>query len=237
LSQVAFNGDLAFLFGKGEEKMRKLIKIWIPAAILTLISVSSAQAALIKADWHSNGDNLIVRDTSTNLDWLMLTETNGMSYSHVITQLGVGGMFEGFRYASSAEVVSLFANNFSIDLSYGSVHSPNNIVDPGIELAATTLGNIANEWNAVYPFGVAGIVPEIHVSPFPMRQYIGAMDALNIYGYNIYWDAVEHGIQESHSQTYIGSYLVRPVPIPGAVWLLGSGLVGLLGLRKKFKKN
>lgn len=25
------------------------------------------------------------------------------------------------------------------------------------------------------------------------------------------------------------------VPIPGAVWLLGSGLIGLLGLRKKFK--
>ena len=27
------------------------------------------------------------------------------------------------------------------------------------------------------------------------------------------------------------------VPIPGAVWLLGSGLIGLVGLRKKFKKR
>ncbi len=26
-----------------------------------------------------------------------------------------------------------------------------------------------------------------------------------------------------------------PIPIPGAVWLLGSGLVGLAGLRRKFK--
>jgi hypothetical protein len=26
------------------------------------------------------------------------------------------------------------------------------------------------------------------------------------------------------------------IPIPGAVWLLGSGLIGLIGLRKKFKK-
>ena len=28
---------------------------------------------------------------------------------------------------------------------------------------------------------------------------------------------------------------VDPVPIPGAVWLLGSGLFGLLGLRRKFR--
>jgi hypothetical protein len=27
-----------------------------------------------------------------------------------------------------------------------------------------------------------------------------------------------------------------PVPLPGAVWLLGSGLLGLAGLRRKFKK-
>jgi len=31
-----------------------------------------------------------------------------------------------------------------------------------------------------------------------------------------------------------GSWSV--VPIPGAVWLLGSGLVGLVGLRRKFQK-
>jgi hypothetical protein len=27
-----------------------------------------------------------------------------------------------------------------------------------------------------------------------------------------------------------------PVPIPGAIWLLSSGLIGLIGLRRKFKK-
>ena len=33
-----------------------------------------------------------------------------------------------------------------------------------------------------------------------------------------------------------GSALVAPVPIPSAVWLLGSGLIGIVGIRKKFKK-
>ena len=28
----------------------------------------------------------------------------------------------------------------------------------------------------------------------------------------------------------------NPVPIPGAVWLLGSGLIAMVGIRRKFKK-
>jgi hypothetical protein len=32
------------------------------------------------------------------------------------------------------------------------------------------------------------------------------------------------------------AYSFNQVPIPGAIWLLGSGLVGLVGLRKKLKK-
>ena len=33
-----------------------------------------------------------------------------------------------------------------------------------------------------------------------------------------------------------GSHASQAVPIPGAVWLLGSGLVGVVGLRRKFRK-
>ncbi len=30
---------------------------------------------------------------------------------------------------------------------------------------------------------------------------------------------------------------INPVPIPGAVWLLGSGLIGLVGIRRRFNKS
>ena len=30
--------------------------------------------------------------------------------------------------------------------------------------------------------------------------------------------------------------IATPIPIPGALWLLGSGLIGIVGIRKKFKK-
>jgi hypothetical protein len=34
----------------------------------------------------------------------------------------------------------------------------------------------------------------------------------------------------------IGNNPNAVVPIPGAVWLLGSGLIGIVGLRRRFKK-
>jgi len=34
-----------------------------------------------------------------------------------------------------------------------------------------------------------------------------------------------------------GTFDFTPIPIPGAVWLLGSGLVGLMGLRRRFRKS
>lgn len=40
--------------------------------------------------------------------------------------------------------------------------------------------------------------------------------------------------QVNTGQTFSG---VNPVPIPGAVWLLGSGLVGLVGIQRKLKQQ
>ncbi|MCB2184404.1 MAG: VPLPA-CTERM sorting domain-containing protein [Desulfobulbaceae bacterium] len=35
----------------------------------------------------------------------------------------------------------------------------------------------------------------------------------------------------------VGTFNVRPVPIPGAVWLLGSGLSGVIAMRRRKKKQ
>ena len=50
-----------------------------------------------------------------------------------------------------------------------------------------------------------------------------------------------HGLQDLNAKSQNQYALaVRPgavVPLPGAVWLLASGLIGLVGFRKKFKKS
>jgi hypothetical protein len=47
-------------------------------------------------------------------------------------------------------------------------------------------------------------------------------------------DGTEHYL--TATLNFDGSSTTPPVPVPGAVWLLGSGLVGIVGVRRKFKK-
>lgn len=37
-------------------------------------------------------------------------------------------------------------------------------------------------------------------------------------------------------QDVSSDFIMTPVPVPGALWLLGSGLIGLVGIRRKFKR-
>jgi len=43
-------------------------------------------------------------------------------------------------------------------------------------------------------------------------------------------------IDEGGTVKLLGGAEISQVPIPGAVWLLGSGLIGIVGFRRKFKK-
>ena len=212
-------------------KYRKAIKQII---ISSLIFPSLTQAAIISTDWQSVGDNLITRDTSSNLDWLDLTVTNNLEYYDVYAQLSSGGMFEGWRFAYSHEVEALWSN-LGVDLNTSISETSINSLDPFVQEAAILLGNTSCELNCSdYPYGTFG--------------YTGTLLYSTIYGdLSLTMGAYQY-MQESttYSTTYesthtaridTGSYLVRAsvVPIPAAVWLFGSGLISLVGFARRKK--
>ena len=86
------------------------------AALLLCGSVASVSAELVEMDLFEENDGLITRDTSTDLEWLDLTVTVGLSYNEVLANAG-GWFGMGFRFATSAEICALFSQ-------YAVAHSP-----------------------------------------------------------------------------------------------------------------
>jgi len=68
---------------------------------LALVSMlafgSSSQAALLDK-------GLITVDTTTDLQWLDLTESNGYTFAQMTAELAPGGAFSGWRIATAADV-------------------------------------------------------------------------------------------------------------------------------------
>lgn len=85
------------------------IKSILFAAIALFFSASS-NSALNDIDWQTSGDSLIIRDTNSGLDWLDLRVTADLSHDVVVANLEPGGAFHGFRLATQAEVLELWAN-------------------------------------------------------------------------------------------------------------------------------
>jgi hypothetical protein len=66
--------------------------------------------------------------------------------------------------------------------------------------------------------------------------YLAAFDAVNNHGYNgsgfVWANSPPGSISAEFPQGYVYG---NPVPIPATAWLVGSGLIGLVGLRRKRK--
>lgn len=102
----------------------KWINLLKKITVLVMLMLSSAaNATLIELD-SSYGTDTITRDTSSNLEWLdplygagWLPNTGYCCYSYNQTkdEFGIGGYFEGFRFATGAEVYQLFYSSAGIN--------------------------------------------------------------------------------------------------------------------------
>jgi len=206
------------------------LKLAITTAAMAL-SVT-ANAAVISLDWQNSNDNLITRDTTSGLDWLDLSLTNGSSFNQTMTQMGTSGQFNGFRYATTNEVENLWAN-VGIDLTAGASNGSTGSMQSGIMSMSTFLGNNVNLFDSVnYPYGALGYATNslTDLTLTRMGAFYYTPDSGN------YFEGTGDVIVGSSDISgFSGSYLVRtsPVPLPAAVWLFSSGILGLIAVARR----
>lgn len=88
--------------------MKTMCHAILAALTLPFMIAPSAQAVLYLTGDANFGPNSITVDTSTGLGWLNLTEASDLSYQQVLSDTQAGGMFNGFRFATVAEVLNLY---------------------------------------------------------------------------------------------------------------------------------
>ncbi len=164
------------------------------------------------------------------LDWSPFNNTLSMSANQVDAALLPGGSLEGWRFATVSEVESMFT---SVHPGWVDGLSPANqgFTD---ELAAL-LG---------YTYGEPGKAREITGVTADSGGGACCRAAYNFQigfrGQPVTEDYVHLTIVNRNGTTNqfsrpIASFLVSaaaPVPVPAAVWLFGSGLIGLIGVAR-----
>lgn len=205
-------------------------------ACLSVVSMN-ASAAIISVDWNTAGDNLITQDTSTGLEWLDLTATTTRSHIDISSKFGAGMEFDGWRYATTAEIASFF-DAFGGDSSYyyagysfqndGLFESVSQFWgDTYCEAFACSTGQ-GYSYFTTSEFVMTGIRNKGYISNWYDDNLTDGMDFVKMdYEYALPGD---DSFDEGHA-------LVRDtvVPVPAAAWLFGSGLIGLIGLARRKK--
>lgn len=104
----------------------------------------------------------ITGDTVSALAWLDVTETVGLSYNEVVAQLGLGGAYEGWRYATTTELDQLITDwgyqPTNLNCNFGLTNCDTGLTVES-ELAETMIRTLGDT-TAAY-LGTGGI----HVSP------------------------------------------------------------------------
>ena len=180
---------------------------------LSFLFSSPISAQVIEIDSDIFGPGTLTRDTVQGLDFLDLEDTLGRSFQDVSSQLGSGGEFEGFRYATVDEIDSLVSN-------YNSPATP-----PGTPRLTALLDVATNLFGSDFSTGLSA-----DLGPLGDIQIVSIIENTSPSASQ----SIEVAVDRVSPTT--GSFLVTSssaVPEPNSVSLCAVLFMGVLARRKK----
>jgi len=192
---------------------------------VTLMATSLVLSSHANAELINHGN--FTTDSVTGLDWLDLTQTVNLSYDYVMSQFAAGGEFEGWTLASRSQVLELLDNAGGTGPYEDWSTINNGVVTPLLNLWGDFSTDIQN--NSVhFMFD--------EVNEFNQHRLAYLFDTTkSTQGLANDLMRIDHGFWDGTPSTQVGSALVRAsvVPVPAAIWLFGSGLIGLSVIAKR----
>ena len=207
-----------------KSKLLGVICIWIgmsQQAIAALIGINDPDMAFLGT--AQDGFN-ITRDTATNLEWLDWSLTLLRSYNDVFNETQ-GGNLDGWRYATASEFVGL-ATAAGIPATFldntpGGTH-------PGFAALNLFLGSGSFAGESVAYSATSNVAGKHALGGLDEQQSLFEVPDANEHYFSAVWP-------DTAINTRVGHALVRAtvVPLPPALILFGSGLLGLIGMARR----
>lgn len=168
----------------------------------TETSKGKITGAIVSEDWKDTGDNLITTDTASGLQWLDVTVTLRKSWDELSGQLGPGGAFEGWEYASGEQLNTLIKNATGKTIEEGKTQGWSGVSEQNLEKLMNLLGvtydfgpHIQSAGileDGEHPFHDLGVILFYRHGHRPTEVYIE-----------------EEGLQDFFASESSGSFLIR----------------------------
>ena len=218
------------------------MKIRILLGALILLLSGQASAATFDFNYTSTSTSYTA-DDGTQTEWMHFDQTDGRSHSYVESQMGAGGIFEDYSFATRADVYDLTYQLF------GRAWTTSPASEENLEYYSE-LGSFFGFDSGPSLDVIWGVTGDTRVILDDITQLLGFQavsygpdwgnpDLANtalltnnvVFDYGIYNDGTNPSITISH----IIYRDISPVPIPAAVWLFGTGIIGLIGFSRRRK--
>ncbi len=198
--------------------------VWLPVVEFPV------KAALIQGTDPRFGLNSLTIDTSTELGWLNLNESAGLSYNQVLADTAPGGSFSGYRFAAVNEVLGLYSSAGIPGPGYYSLN--NQPIQSLISLVGPT--GTDQGWPRVVGITGSSVLPTQNSSQYTAGIYAsgfnGALDYL-VTAPGTAEFGRDYGTPDS------GSWLVMQVPEPGVSLIIAGGLIGFAVVKRRKKRS